>query len=82
MRDAPQKLGRSFGGFFIGIEMHHWLNPLPVAGNDQEMLLVSAGRSPACWSASNSNHRAFKIANAQASPRPKTQLKYHMIAPQ
>jgi len=51
--------------------------PVPASSGDGP-----AGRAPARPSASSSNHMAFRIAKAQASPRPSIQLKYHMAFPQ
>src|SRR5208282_143885 len=64
---------------------HHdasWIGGCMALVKCQEILVVSAGHSPACRSASNSNHMAFRITNAQASPRLSSQMKYHMAFPQ
>jgi hypothetical protein len=42
---------------------------------------ISGGVFYFVFAASISSHMAFKMANVQASPKPKTQEKYHMVPP-
>jgi hypothetical protein len=47
-----------------------------------EIFVGAAGLSPAWRSESSSNHIAFRIANAHASPSPNIHVKYHTGVPQ